>query len=348
MSNNINITQLSQILGIKSSKYNYKQFIRDHISQVLSYFNAKNDNYNYVLTIPAVNRNPENGYAQFKIQMNLPLGNNSILYKAELFNTRVEMNVYDNFISIKANKAPLIQGADLLLFGESDSEVCYLSTDLSWLNDKEFYHISSIKSSKGEFYVRMYNINKLLSSKKVLMIQSENLTLYSFTGFLGDDEPDTKGLDVYGKAENTIDGIQYVQDDIKTGAALYYCFNNQRFTDQVSNVKGIAEWINRKFPSLKVENLMRYIYRAQQKLDVSNIAVSVSFKVDENEKANVVNNLILPEDFFDGNKIVLTISLENNFDTWAKKIDAKSMSFKEWNEKYNESKCTWIRLRKTI
>lgn len=315
-------------------------YLKEHINQILSYLNAKNDSYNNVVTIPSKDRNVSNGFAQFILQANLPLS--SKLYSVRKFNLRVEMNVWNNNLAIKCNKAAYIEKTDMLIFGNKDENTVYISTELDWLNDTKYYTNGFIHSVFGDFTVRNYSIPHLMKDEKIVMLQNETTQLFSATGSLYDIKiDDTQKYDVYGYAEKSCGDIEYVQNDRKTGAAVWYAFYNERYTNNVSTIKGISEYINRLFPTLKVDYIQRYLYRAMK-----DNKSEISIKVDEKQKDCLISSLRVEPNFFDGNKIVVKLSENKGTDTWKIYEDAKNKTYAEWNEIYNKSKATYTRYRK--
>lgn len=315
-------------------------YLKEHINQILSYLNAKNDNYNNVITIPSKDRNISNGFAQFILQANLPLS--SKLYSATKFNLRVEMNVWNNNLAIKCNKANFIENANMLVFGNKDENVIYISTELDWLNNTKYYTNGFINSYLGSFTVRNYSIPLLMKDEKIVMLQNEATQLFSATGSLHNiNIDDTQKCDIYGYAEKSCSDIEYVQNDRKTGKAVWYAFYNERYTNNASTIKGISEYINKLFPTLKVDYIQRYLYRAMK-----DNKSEISIKVDEKQKDCLISSLRVEPNFFDGNKIVVKLSENKGTDTWKIYEDAKNKTYAEWNETYKMSKATYTRYRK--
>lgn len=316
-----------------------QNYVKAHINQILSYLNAKNDNYNNIVTIPATERNPSNGFSQFILQANIPVGR---LYTATKFNLRVETFVWENILSLKSNKAAFIERADMLIFGKENENSIYISTCLDWINDTKYYTSKVQHGYLGDFAIRNYNIDLLMKDNKVILIQNEQLQLFEACGAIYDIKiDDTKVCDIYGYAEKSCDDILYVQNDRKTGAIVWYTFYDGRYTNTASTVKDITKYICGLDSSLKEDYVQRTIYRA-----IENHKSEVSIKIDTKVRDKLVSSLKVPASFFDDNKIVIRLSENKGTDMWKIYEDAKSMKFEDWSKVYNMSKPTWIKYKK--
>lgn len=285
-------------------------------------------------------RNENIGYAQFYILYHQNKNNNKG-YTIDSKYVRVETNVYNDKLSIFANKIISLINSDVLLFG--DENYTYISEDKhTWLTDKKYFNIIEANMQFGKVVLYEYNILKLLLDGKIksLNIDLVEKNLKVMTGSY--NNPNIVEINNFfiksNKEENMIDKL-WVQNDPKVGKPVYFCYYGCRYTNRMGVVKNIAnELIDLYMPQANINNVMQVLYRSVRETTKKNVAIPAVFKLSEEDVARIRNNINVDSSIiFDNNKLVVFFSKDPNFDVIKNKKILATENMKEYNKEYQKT-----------
>lgn len=310
---------------------------------IFSYLNACPDKgMNRISTIPANERNHNNGYSNFRFWVNEYYGDTAYVRR---YNVRFETGLScDRTFWISDVKARMLEDADLLIFA-NESHIYIADPDphskkIEWLKEKKYYsqkEVDWLGNNKCKTY-NEYNIYGLLNNHQIVSLaydfntNGDTIKVITSTDYLVADNKDARTTKPYYDYNIDTSHIESVQWDKKVGKMMYYSFGD-RFTRLFAPSTVIALELS-ELTTLTPQQLYQRIFRVYHKMIETGKAYSTKFPA----KSEIIGNIAYNQQWIDrdGN-ISLYISNDEYFDIWENKVELATADMKEYQKKYQKA-----------
>lgn len=312
--------------------------INRYSNQIFSYLNAdpKKVNFNHIVTVPVSNRNENNGFPNFRFDVNEVCG------LLTHYNVRVETNTFQDDFIIETSKVAKISKSEILIFEANDS--IYISEldnwgNRNWLTDKRFFYQKRIEWPTGCKTYNYYNFRNLLANGQITQILhdkiDDKIVVVSNLDFLLDGQKNTRVCKPYYDYNISTAHITQVQYDGKQPKTMFWCTGNERYTKNVGSSTKIAEYLM-NLSILDAKSIYQRVTRVYNKMMKEGKAFST--KIPANPK--IIGNLNYDQSMIDeDNNITIYVSNDPNFDVIE---NAKVKKSEDYGNKYRKVK-KWIK-----
>lgn len=303
------------------------RLVESYKNIIYSYLDADPSkiNFNHIVTIPASNRNDNNGWANFRFDYQ------EKSHCMNKINVRVETNTFNNDLIIQTSKVTHLQKSDLIIFPGEDEDIVYLSFldrwgNRDWLLDKRFYRQETMSWSGSEKTYNHYNLKNLLANGQiieVLLDKSENkIVVISNLDFLLPEyelKNDTRTWKTYNDYNIDLSHIEQVQFDGKQPSTIFWCTKSARYTENIGSTTKVSLYLE-SVSTKEASAIYQQLTRAYKK--TISTGKAYSFKIPA--KKEVIENANLAYDpamLDDKGNIVVYVSNDPSFDVIENKVE---------------------------
>lgn len=261
---------------------------------IYSYLEARPDSgtnkYNHINTVPVSERTEANGYANFKFGYNEYVSDTYFQYTEK--NVRIENNVFNGLLSIKASKAASLRKADLIVFANPTApDVLYiadrsLNNDNSWLLNKSLRRVDTVTfDGEKEITYYSYSIETLWRLGHVIeLYQDEAFRYQNVVAVLHNDYQTSTGdctKTVKGYHDYNIDlsHIEYVQYDSREAYTYYIGYKGYKYTNVPCTLPGVVNFL-KSYTSATPHSIYQKLYKVLNKNIKDDKAYSCKIKLD--------------------------------------------------------------------
>lgn len=330
--NRCNTAALKTVDKYKNIIYSYLEAVPDSGAQ----------KYNNITTIPVSERNESNGYSNFKFNYNEYVTDS---YKRHSYcNVRVENNVFNGLLSIKASKASSLKKADLIIFtNPACPEVLYaahkkLNNDNSWLDNKSLRRVDTVTFDglKSVTYYS-YNIETLwrlghiiqIYQDKALKDQGSISILHNdYKSTTGDCTKTIKGYKDYGIDLSHIDYVQY---DGRESYTYYFGYAGYEYTSVPSTLPGVVNFL-KEYTSATPRSIYQKLYKVLTKNMREDKAFSCKIKLDPSK----IDMRIDPSIINDDNEIEIYVTTSPEYRIEDHIVENKTADMKAYQKAYQK------------
>ena len=263
-------------------------------------------------------RSENNGMSQFNVIYSKSRPDS--FYDIEMKDIRVETNFLKDKLTIFANKTSALVKSDILIFG--DEVTTYLSEGPhSWLEDEKYYKIIEANFPFGKKVIYEYKVSNLIKDGKIVqLLRHPDKSLMTIYKGEIDSNPniDYKKLNTYDDKEYFQINKLFIQCDKKQAYPVFFTYYGCRYTNNMGTIPNIANQVAQILSgnpdAIAPTYIINKLYRCLRETEKRRVAVPAIFELSDDIAERLRNNINFDADTLYGNKFIVFLSKQENFD----------------------------------